>query len=176
MSAPRDFVNARRARYKPQPLRACRDGPPVKAFHPMSKIFVNEKPQGPALPPSAAAAGQAGGVAHVAANVLMILFGLAIAGGIALLLYHYWKVALAFLLAMVLLACWSYRAAVVAMMGAPGRAGGARAIGQGADGRRRRYDQAQRHDLSDLGHRGRGDKASPALTAGWPARRHQRRC
>jgi hypothetical protein len=82
----------------------------------MSKLFVNENPQGP--PPLATVAPQPrGDTAHVVANVRMILFGLAIAGGVALLLYHYWKVVLAFLLAMVLFACWSSRVAAVAIIG-----------------------------------------------------------
>jgi endonuclease YncB( thermonuclease family) len=82
----------------------------------MSKIFVNENPQGPAPPLTTAAPQSAGDGAQVVANVLMILFELSIAGGVGLLLYHHWKVALAFLLAMVLFACWSSRKALIGMM------------------------------------------------------------
>jgi endonuclease YncB( thermonuclease family) len=82
----------------------------------MSKIFVNENPQGPAPPLAPAAPQPAGDAAQVVANVLMTLFGLAIAGGIALLLYHYWKVALAFLFAMVLFACGFSRTALIGFL------------------------------------------------------------
>jgi hypothetical protein len=55
-------------------------------------------------------------VAQDVATVFTVLLGLAIVGGVCLLLYHYWRFALAVLLAMVLFVCWSSRAAFVGFM------------------------------------------------------------
>jgi hypothetical protein len=82
----------------------------------MSKIVVNENPQGPAPPAAPAAPLPAGEVAQDVAKVITILFVLAIAGGVGLLLYHYWKFALAILLAMVVFACGASRVALIGFM------------------------------------------------------------
>ena len=82
----------------------------------MSKIFVNENPQGPEPPLNPAVPRSAGDVAQDVANALVILFVLAIAGGVGALLYHYWKFSLAVLLALVVFACGASRVAMIGFM------------------------------------------------------------
>lgn len=79
----------------------------------MSKIFVNENPQGQA--PAQAVARSADTI-HNVAKLLAILFGVAIAIGFGSLLYHHWKFALAFLMAIVVFACGSSRVVAIGCM------------------------------------------------------------
>jgi endonuclease YncB( thermonuclease family) len=55
-------------------------------------------------------------VAQDVAAFFTVVFGLAIAAGMGLLLYYYWQAALAILLAMALAARWSFTAASVAFL------------------------------------------------------------
>jgi len=81
----------------------------------MRKVFVNDNPQG--RPASAPATAQSGhGAADHVAQVLTVLFGLALAAGVCLLLYHYWRFSVAFLLAAVLFACRLSRAVTIGFM------------------------------------------------------------
>jgi endonuclease YncB( thermonuclease family) len=79
----------------------------------MSKIFANENPQNQAPAPAITRSADA---IHNVANLLAILFGVAIAIGVGSLLYHYWKFALAFLMAIVVFACGSSRAVAIGCM------------------------------------------------------------
>jgi endonuclease YncB( thermonuclease family) len=75
-----------------------------------SKVFDNKSPAAPA-------AVQSGhGATNDVAKVLVTVCGLAIAAGVGLLLYHYWKFAVAFLLAAVLFACGLSRAVTIGFM------------------------------------------------------------
>jgi endonuclease YncB( thermonuclease family) len=80
----------------------------------MSKIFVNENPRGPS--PAVVVAKPASYKAQEVAKVFTVLAVLAMTCGIGVLLYHYWKLALAVLLSMVVFACWSSRVAFFGCM------------------------------------------------------------
>jgi uncharacterized membrane protein YccC len=80
----------------------------------MSKVFVNDNPQGPAPAQSAVQPGD--GSSKGAAQVLTALLGLAIVAGLCLLLYHYWKFAVPFVLAAVLFACGLSRVVTIGFM------------------------------------------------------------
>jgi hypothetical protein len=81
----------------------------------MSKIFVNENPQGQ-TPSAPSVAQPRADLGPDPAKAVTILFLLAIACGVCVLLYHYWKFALAVLLAMAVFACWSSRVALIGFM------------------------------------------------------------
>jgi hypothetical protein len=80
----------------------------------MSKVFANENPQGSAPAPSTVPPGSA--AAKGAAQVVTVLFCLAIVAGLCLLCYHYWKFAVSFVLAAVLFACGLSRAVTIGLM------------------------------------------------------------
>lgn len=81
----------------------------------MSKVFVNDNPQGPAkVPPVVQREG--GAASDGAAQVLIVVFGLAVMVGVCLLLYHYWKLAVAFILGAVLFAGGLSRAMTIGLM------------------------------------------------------------
>ena len=81
----------------------------------MGKVFVNDNPQGPAKVPPAVQR-EDGAAGNSAAQVLIVLFGLAVMVSVCLLLYHYWKLAVAFILAAMLFAGGLFRAMTIGFM------------------------------------------------------------
>jgi hypothetical protein len=81
----------------------------------MSKVFVNDNPQGPAKAPPAVQR-EDGAAGNGAAQVLIVLFGVAVMVGVCLLLYHYWKLAVAFILVAMLFAGGLSRAMTIGLM------------------------------------------------------------